>query len=222
MSAVRTPKISYHRHLRAVMARNGMFATSDLVPLLAERGVVLSREQVYRLVAKGPERLNLTTLAALCDIFQCGPEELIEPVRVQPTSKDTTASPRSVSRHIVLRRARVVVGSSGDPSRQNWTADHELVARRDARPSCGDAKTDPCTCSGAQRATSGRATCGRAPRGRAAGQRFSASRADLRALRAHRQAAHGIGRGRRMPMVPPTPDSGCSRPLRGHQARRRP
>ena len=36
------------------MAGRGMFATSDLVPLLAARGVVLSREQVYRLVAKVP------------------------------------------------------------------------------------------------------------------------------------------------------------------------
>jgi hypothetical protein len=37
-------------NLRALMAARGMFATSDLVPLLAERGVHLSREQVYRLV----------------------------------------------------------------------------------------------------------------------------------------------------------------------------
>ena len=38
-------------------------------PLLAERGVSLSREQVYRLVVGTPERLNLATLAALCDIL---------------------------------------------------------------------------------------------------------------------------------------------------------
>ena len=87
-----------------------MFATSDLVPLLAERGVVLSREQVYRLVAQVPERLNLTTLAALCDILECGPEELIEPVRRQPAPK-STVSVRSVSRQIVPHRARVVPGS---------------------------------------------------------------------------------------------------------------
>ena len=62
-----TAKVSYNWHLRMRMAERGMFATSDLVPLLAERGVVLSREQVYRLVAKVPERVNLTVLAALCD-----------------------------------------------------------------------------------------------------------------------------------------------------------
>ena len=39
-------------NLRQVMATRGMFATSDLVPLLAERGVHLSREHVYRLVTR--------------------------------------------------------------------------------------------------------------------------------------------------------------------------
>lgn len=57
-----------------------MFATTELVPLLADRGVVLSREQVYRLVTGTPERLSLRTLAALCDILGCTPTELVEPV----------------------------------------------------------------------------------------------------------------------------------------------
>ena len=65
------------------MAERGMFATSDLVPLLAERGVVLSREQVYRLVAKVPERVSLTVLAALCDALGVSPSELVEPVRAE-------------------------------------------------------------------------------------------------------------------------------------------
>jgi len=71
---------NYHWHLRQVMATRGMFATTDLVPLLAERGVVLSREQVYRLVVGTPERLSLRTFSALCDILSCSPEELFEPV----------------------------------------------------------------------------------------------------------------------------------------------
>ena len=57
-----------------------MFATTELRPLLAERGITLSREQVYRLVTGVPERLSLATLAALCDILGCGPGDLIEPV----------------------------------------------------------------------------------------------------------------------------------------------
>lgn len=77
-------KVSYRWHLRQLMAQRGMFATSDLGPLLAGRGVSLSREQVYRLVAHTPERLSLTTLAALCDIFEVAPGELIEVVRETP------------------------------------------------------------------------------------------------------------------------------------------
>jgi DNA-binding Xre family transcriptional regulator len=80
-------RVSYRWHLRSLMAGRGMFATSDLVPLLASRGVVLSREQVYRLVAGVPERLSLVTLAALCDIFDVSPAELIEPVREETAAK---------------------------------------------------------------------------------------------------------------------------------------
>ena len=41
----------------------------------------LSREQVYRLVTQSPQRLSMDTLAALCDILGCTPNDLIE-VRV--------------------------------------------------------------------------------------------------------------------------------------------
>ena len=75
-----TRTIGYVWHLRRRMAEHGMFATTDLVPLLAMRGVTLSREQVYRLVTGTPERLSLTTLAALCDILGCEPGDLVEPV----------------------------------------------------------------------------------------------------------------------------------------------
>ncbi len=73
-------KLSYRWNLRILMAAQGMFATTDLVPLLAERGVVLSATQVYRLVTQTPERLSLRTLVALCDILGCTPNDLIEPV----------------------------------------------------------------------------------------------------------------------------------------------
>ncbi|MGH3779415.1 MAG: hypothetical protein ACRDR6_29240 [Pseudonocardiaceae bacterium] len=43
-----TNKIGYVWHLRRLMAERGMFATTELVPHLAGRGVELSREQVYR------------------------------------------------------------------------------------------------------------------------------------------------------------------------------
>ena len=47
-------KIGYRWHLRRLMADKNMYATTQLRPLLAERGVALSREQVYRLVTGVP------------------------------------------------------------------------------------------------------------------------------------------------------------------------
>lgn len=71
-------KMGHTWHLRALMAQKGMFQTTELVPLLAERGVVLSREQVFRLVTQPPQRLSMDVLAALCDILDCTPNDLIE------------------------------------------------------------------------------------------------------------------------------------------------
>lgn len=65
-------------NLRKLMADRDMFQTTDLVPLLAERGVHMSREQVFRLVTQPPQRLSMDTLAALCDILGCTPNDLIE------------------------------------------------------------------------------------------------------------------------------------------------
>ena len=70
-------KVSYQWRLREVMAEEGLFHTTELVPLLAERGIVLSVSQVHRLVTSAPERLSLPVLAALCDIFGTTPAELI-------------------------------------------------------------------------------------------------------------------------------------------------
>jgi len=69
--------VSYRWRLREVMAEHGMYATTELVPLLAERGIILSASRVHRLVTAVPERLNLTILAALCDIFTLEPGDLI-------------------------------------------------------------------------------------------------------------------------------------------------
>ncbi|MER7695695.1 helix-turn-helix transcriptional regulator [Streptomyces sp. NPDC096095] len=75
-----TPQLDYRWHLREVMATRGMFSTTDLRPLLAERGIALSPSQTYRLVVERPERLSLKTLMALLDILGCTMDELIEPV----------------------------------------------------------------------------------------------------------------------------------------------
>jgi DNA-binding Xre family transcriptional regulator len=104
-----TRKIRYVWHLRRLMAERGMFAATGLVPLLAERGVCLSREQVYRLVTRTPERLSLATLAALCDILGCQPGDLVEPVApgdARP-GREPGSRPAGPARP---RRARVLPG----------------------------------------------------------------------------------------------------------------
>lgn len=86
--------IGYRWHLRRLMAEQGMFATTDLGPLLVARGITLSREQVYRMVTGTPQRLSLATLAALCDILGCQPGDLVEPVpaRTRPRTVGATVS----------------------------------------------------------------------------------------------------------------------------------
>jgi DNA-binding Xre family transcriptional regulator len=89
-----------------------MFATTELGPLLAERGVILSREQVYRLVVGIPERLNLTTLAALCDILGVTPADLVEVTvearKVPKAASADAARPPASVRDLRPRRARIV------------------------------------------------------------------------------------------------------------------
>ncbi|MEU9318252.1 helix-turn-helix transcriptional regulator [Streptomyces sp. NPDC048295] len=70
-------QVSYQWRLREVTATRGIFAASDLSPLLVERGIELSSVQVWRLVTQTPERLSLPVLAALCDILEVTPTDLI-------------------------------------------------------------------------------------------------------------------------------------------------
>ena len=75
MAVTRTSR--YQWRLREVMATKGMFNASDLVSPLAEHGINLSSVQVWRLVTQTPERLSLPVLAALCDILDVTPAQLI-------------------------------------------------------------------------------------------------------------------------------------------------
>lgn len=84
-------KMGYRWNLRKLMADREMFQTTDLVPLLAERGVTLSREQVFRLVTQPPQRMSMDTLAALCDILDCQPNDLIEVQVVNEEVRKTAA-----------------------------------------------------------------------------------------------------------------------------------
>jgi DNA-binding Xre family transcriptional regulator len=71
-------RLNFRWNLRQVMAAHNMWKTTDLIPLLRERGVELSASQVYRLVTDKPERLSMPVLLALCDIFDCTAEDLID------------------------------------------------------------------------------------------------------------------------------------------------
>jgi DNA-binding Xre family transcriptional regulator len=101
-------KMGYQWQLRQLMAERQMFQTSDLVPLLAERGVTLSREQVYRLVTQAPQRMSMDTLVALCDILDCTPNDLIKPeivnVQVCKTADGETGAVPPAPRRTVIRR----------------------------------------------------------------------------------------------------------------------
>jgi len=78
---------------------------------VAERGITLSREQLWRLVSQPPQYLSLDVLAAMCDFLGCGPSDLIK-VRAENTSvRKTGTDPAGVARHRV-------VPLSGDHTRQ--------------------------------------------------------------------------------------------------------
>ncbi|MGI5507412.1 helix-turn-helix domain-containing protein [Lentzea sp. CA-135723] len=107
-------KMGYQWLLRQRMAEQGMFQTTDLVPLLAERGVVLSREQVFRLVTQPPQRMSMDTLVALCDILDCTPNDLIKPEVISRQIRKTAggdsgppdSAPAPAKRTVVRRPER--------------------------------------------------------------------------------------------------------------------
>ncbi|MGO8892785.1 MAG: helix-turn-helix domain-containing protein [Streptosporangiaceae bacterium] len=107
-----TRTVSYQWRLREIMAARGLFNASDLEPLLAERGITLSSVQVWRLVTQVPERLSLPVLAALCDILETSPAELIvtsaENATRRPAAAGSGTADPSAPRP---RRARLEPGS---------------------------------------------------------------------------------------------------------------
>lgn len=89
---VQRRQVNYRWRLRELMAERGLFTTVELVPLLTERGISLSASQVHRLVTGTPERLSLAVLAALCDVFDITPADLIvtTAANVTPRAADGT------------------------------------------------------------------------------------------------------------------------------------
>lgn len=109
-------QVDYTWRLAELMAAHGMHNSTELIPRLAERGIQLSRPQVYRVVHQRPERISVQLLAALCDIFGCGVEDLITVTATDVRRKTASATARTQSVQNVVelnksvrpRRARVI------------------------------------------------------------------------------------------------------------------
>jgi DNA-binding Xre family transcriptional regulator len=110
-------QVDYTWRVAELMAAAGMHNSTDLIPRLAERGIQLSRPQVYRVVHQRPERVSLQLMAALCDIFGCGVEDLITvtatDVRRKKASSATAAKSSApnvvaINKSVRPRRARVL------------------------------------------------------------------------------------------------------------------
>lgn len=105
----------FHWHLRRLLAERGIFKTTELVPLLAERGVQLSREQVYRLVTTAPQRLNIEVLDALCQILDCTPNELISFEQAQADTPRAVVGGRAQADLSSLRPVPARIARPGQP-----------------------------------------------------------------------------------------------------------
>lgn len=103
-------EFDYEWRLRILLAERGIWSHSELIPLLAERGVRLSNTQVWRLVTGKPERLNLHTLMVICDLLDCTPNDLIQrieaPARSKLSKRRTAASDQGVG-DLVPKPARI-------------------------------------------------------------------------------------------------------------------
>ena len=109
-------RVDYTWRLAELMAARGMHNSTDLIPLLAERGIELSRPQVYRVVHQRPERVSLQMIAALCDILGCGVEDLVTVTAADVRRRKASGNSQSVPRPNVVelnkavrpRRAKVI------------------------------------------------------------------------------------------------------------------
>jgi DNA-binding Xre family transcriptional regulator len=106
-------RIGYRWHLRTLMAQRNLWKSTELMPLLRARGINLSESQIYRLVTGTPERIPARTFAALCDILDCTPGDLFEPVLEMRAAATAEAPARSEDLGVtpgqpIARRIRLV------------------------------------------------------------------------------------------------------------------
>jgi DNA-binding Xre family transcriptional regulator len=85
-------KVDYTWRLAELMDARGMHNSTELIPLLLERGIQLSRPQIYRVVHQRPERVSLQLIAALCDILSCGVDDLLTVTATDVRRRKASAS----------------------------------------------------------------------------------------------------------------------------------
>jgi len=110
--------VDYEWRLRPLLAEHGVYTAAQLGPLLAEHGVRLSETQVWRLLTGKPERLNLHTLMALCELLGCTPNDLIrraDPVTVQ--DREPRSLPVAGVGDLVPKKAQITSSSRRGASR---------------------------------------------------------------------------------------------------------
>jgi DNA-binding Xre family transcriptional regulator len=104
--------VGYTWRLAELMAAHGMHNSTDLVPHIRERGIDLSASQIYRLVTSKPERVSLKLVAAICDVFSCGPEDLITVIAADARKKPIAAAGGAkivdIDKSARPKRARVI------------------------------------------------------------------------------------------------------------------
>jgi DNA-binding Xre family transcriptional regulator len=100
--------VDYEWRLRVLMAENGMFRATDLMPRLREHGIRLSDSQVFRLVSGRPERVNLRVLMVLCEILGCELGELVRRTdAMAAAAKTEPVSSREIRKDLTPKRARL-------------------------------------------------------------------------------------------------------------------
>ena len=102
----RRRRVEYQWRLRDVMADHGLWKTTQLTPLLAQRDVALSAAQTYRLVTGKPERLHCKYWRLCATSSTAPPAELISIGAA--TAEEKTERERPAARR--PRRARIVEG----------------------------------------------------------------------------------------------------------------
>ena len=109
-------RIGYRWNLRQLMAQRNLWKTTELLPLLKSRGINLSNAQVYRLVTGTPERIPAQTFAALCDILDCTPNDLFEPLLEMRAAKTAECTEKQRRPRGRPRPHRSRDGSGVDPA----------------------------------------------------------------------------------------------------------